>query len=39
MPTAPLRMDSKKTVVGGSFWNFWIALSRCLSAIEPVIEQ
>ena len=27
MPTLPLRMDSRNTVVGGSFWNASIACS------------
>mmetsp|Transcript_5895 Transcript_5895/g.23317 ORF Transcript_5895/g.23317 Transcript_5895/m.23317 type:complete len:355 (+) Transcript_5895:2338-3402(+) len=38
MPTAPLRIDRRKIVVGGSFWNACIARSRCLRGMEPVMD-
>ncbi len=34
MPTLPLRMDSRKTVVGGSFWNAFIACTPALCQQE-----
>mmetsp|Transcript_24309 Transcript_24309/g.76574 ORF Transcript_24309/g.76574 Transcript_24309/m.76574 type:complete len:253 (+) Transcript_24309:409-1167(+) len=36
MPTLPLRMLSRNTVVGGAFWNASIALARWLRGMEPV---
>mmetsp|Transcript_2258 Transcript_2258/g.9632 ORF Transcript_2258/g.9632 Transcript_2258/m.9632 type:complete len:289 (-) Transcript_2258:244-1110(-) len=39
IPTAPERMESKNTVVGGSFWNAWIAWSRCLRGMLPLMVR
>jgi hypothetical protein len=37
MPTAPLRMLSRNTVVGGSLWKASMARARCRCAMLPVM--